>query len=144
VGIRDHDADGTIGLFTAEAHAPYARPPLSKALWAGKDEGSVWRGTPELGVDIHSGRRIVRLRPLDGLVSQTSSAAVILGASLLGAPVSTTQVVSSSVVGASVGRGRARRVRWQVVRGIALAWLTTLPAAGLLAAAVLPIWRWLA
>ena len=60
-GIRDHDADGTIGLFTAEAHAPYARPPLSKALWAGKDEGSVWRGTPELGVDIHSGRRIVRL-----------------------------------------------------------------------------------
>ena len=49
-GIRDHDGDGTIGLFTAEGHAPYARPPLSKALWAGKDESSVWRGTPELGV----------------------------------------------------------------------------------------------
>ena len=48
-GIRDHDGDGTIGLFAAEGHAPYARPPLSKALWAGKDESSVWRGTPELG-----------------------------------------------------------------------------------------------
>lgn len=60
-GIRDHDADGTIGLVAAEPHAPYARPPLSKALWAGKDEGSVWRGTADLGVDVHSGRRIVQL-----------------------------------------------------------------------------------
>jgi len=60
-GIRDHDADGTIGLFAGEGHAPYARPPLSKALWAGKDESSIWRGTPELGVDIYTGRRIVSL-----------------------------------------------------------------------------------
>jgi NADPH-dependent 2,4-dienoyl-CoA reductase/sulfur reductase-like enzyme len=60
-GIRDHDAVGTIGLFTTEAHAPYARPPLSKALWTGKDESSVWRGTPELEVDIHTGCEIVGL-----------------------------------------------------------------------------------
>jgi NADPH-dependent 2,4-dienoyl-CoA reductase/sulfur reductase-like enzyme len=60
-GIRDHDTNGTVGLFTAEAHAPYARPPLSKGLWSGKDEGSVWLGTPELGVDIHTGRTIVSL-----------------------------------------------------------------------------------
>ena len=60
-GVRDHDPDGAIGLFAAEAHAPYARPPLSKALWAGKDEGSIWRNTPELGVDVHLARRIVSL-----------------------------------------------------------------------------------
>jgi len=60
-GIRDHDADGTIGLFAGEGHAPYGRPPLSKTLWTGKDEGSVWRGTPELDVDIHTGRRILSL-----------------------------------------------------------------------------------
>jgi NADPH-dependent 2,4-dienoyl-CoA reductase/sulfur reductase-like enzyme len=60
-GIRDHDADGTVGLFTAEGHAPYARPPLSKGLWSGKDEASVWLGTPDFGVDIHAGRRIVSL-----------------------------------------------------------------------------------
>ena len=60
-GIRDHDADASIGLFAGEAHAPYARPPLSKALWAGKDESSVWRGTSDLGVDVHAGRRIVTL-----------------------------------------------------------------------------------
>ncbi len=60
-GIRDQDADGTIGLFAAEPHDPYARPPLSKGLWSGKEESSVFRGTPQLGVDVHAGRRIVAL-----------------------------------------------------------------------------------
>ena len=40
-----------------------------------------------------------RIKPLDGLASQAGSSAVILGASLVGAPVSTTHVVASSVVG---------------------------------------------
>jgi NADPH-dependent 2,4-dienoyl-CoA reductase/sulfur reductase-like enzyme len=60
-GIRDHDPHGTIGVFTTEPYEPYDRPPLSKALWAGKEESSVWRGTPELGVDIHTQRGIVGL-----------------------------------------------------------------------------------
>ncbi len=60
-GIREHDEDGTIGLVGAEAHAPYARPPLSKALWAGKDEEMVWRGTADLGVDLVLGTRIAAL-----------------------------------------------------------------------------------
>jgi NADPH-dependent 2,4-dienoyl-CoA reductase/sulfur reductase-like enzyme len=64
-GIRDHDSDGSIGLVGAENHPPYARPPLSKGLWTGKDEGSIWRGTDELGVELHLGRRIVSL-DLDG------------------------------------------------------------------------------
>ena len=62
-GIRDHDADGTIGLFTAEAHPPYARPPLSKALWAGKDEDTIWRGTSDLGVEVHVRSTIASLDP---------------------------------------------------------------------------------
>ena len=60
-GIREHDTDGSIGLFGSESHEPYARPPLSKGLWSGKEESSVFRGTPELGVDVHTGRRIVAL-----------------------------------------------------------------------------------
>jgi 3-phenylpropionate/trans-cinnamate dioxygenase ferredoxin reductase subunit len=64
-GIRDHDADGSIGLFGAEQHEPYARPPLSKGLWKGKEESSVFRGTPELAVDLHPGRRIPSI-DLDG------------------------------------------------------------------------------
>lgn len=57
-GIRDHDEDGAIGLFGEESHDPYARPPLTKGLWKGKEESSIWRGTPDLGVDIHLGRKI--------------------------------------------------------------------------------------
>ena len=60
-GIRDHDADGSIGLFGAEPDPPYARPPLSKGLWQGKDEETIWRGTADLGAELHLGRRIVRL-----------------------------------------------------------------------------------
>jgi len=60
-GIRDHDPDGSIGLVAEEPHEPYARPPLTKALWKGKPEDSIWRGTPDLGVDLHLGRRIESL-----------------------------------------------------------------------------------
>jgi 3-phenylpropionate/trans-cinnamate dioxygenase ferredoxin reductase component len=60
-GIRDVDSEGSIGLVGAEQHEPYARPPLTKALWKGKDESSIWRGTAERDVELHLGRRIVSL-----------------------------------------------------------------------------------
>jgi len=60
-GIRDHDTDGSIGMIASEPHDPYARPPLSKGLWTGKEESSVFRGTPDLGVEVHTGRRVVAL-----------------------------------------------------------------------------------
>jgi NADPH-dependent 2,4-dienoyl-CoA reductase/sulfur reductase-like enzyme len=60
-GIRDYDQDGSIGLVGAEPEPPYARPPLTKGLWQGKDEETVWRGTADLGVELHTGRRIVEL-----------------------------------------------------------------------------------
>ncbi len=81
------------------------------------------------------GRSIYRIRPVDGLVSQGSSAVVIGGAALLGAPVSTTHVVASSVVGVGVA-GRRRHVHWAVVQEIGLAWVVTLPACAGLAAGV--------
>jgi 3-phenylpropionate/trans-cinnamate dioxygenase ferredoxin reductase component len=64
-GIRDHDPEGSIGLVGEEPYAPYARPPLTKGLWKGKDEDSVWRGTSEFDVDLRLGRKIVAL-DLDG------------------------------------------------------------------------------
>jgi len=60
-GIREHDSDGSIGLVSAEGHPPYNRPPLTKALWQGKDESSIWRGTEDLRVEETLGRRIVAL-----------------------------------------------------------------------------------
>jgi PiT family inorganic phosphate transporter len=89
------------------------------------------------------GRRITLLRPLDALASQTGSAAVMLGSTLIGAPVSTTQIVASSVVGVGGGRRRWRHVRWRVVRAMLLAWLVTVPATGVLAVVALVPWRWI-
>jgi len=90
------------------------------------------------------GQRIYRIRPLDGLSSQASSSTVILGASFLGAPVSTTHVVASSIVGIGVGRHRWRHVRWLIVRDMGVAWVTTIPASAALAAVALILWRWIA
>jgi NADPH-dependent 2,4-dienoyl-CoA reductase/sulfur reductase-like enzyme len=58
-GIRDVDADGAITVVGDEAHPPYLRPPLSKALWKGKDEKTIWRGTEKYHADLRLGRRIV-------------------------------------------------------------------------------------
>jgi 3-phenylpropionate/trans-cinnamate dioxygenase ferredoxin reductase subunit len=60
-GIRARDSDGSIGLVGEEAHPPYARPPLSKGLWKGDEEDSIWRGTADLAVELQLGRRIVSL-----------------------------------------------------------------------------------
>jgi phosphate/sulfate permease len=90
------------------------------------------------------GRRIYRIRPVDGLASGGAAAGVILGASLVGGPVSTTQVVASSVVGVGGGRRRWHHVHWAIVRHMGLAWLVTMPATAALAAVALVVWRWLA
>ncbi len=79
------------------------------------------------------GGRIFRIRPVDGFASQLASAAVILGASLVGGPVSTTQVVSSAILGVGTGE-RANKVRWGVAQEIVTAWLLTIPATALVAA----------
>src|SRR5215211_2180072 len=60
-GIRDFDPDGAITVVAAELHPPYARPPLSKALWKGDEERTIWRGTADLGVELRLGRTLVAL-----------------------------------------------------------------------------------
>ncbi|MBA3842860.1 MAG: NAD(P)/FAD-dependent oxidoreductase [Actinobacteria bacterium] len=60
-GIRERDSDGSIGVVADEAFPPYARPPLTKALWKGDDEDTIWCGTADLGVDLRLGRTVVSL-----------------------------------------------------------------------------------
>ena len=79
------------------------------------------------------GGKFYKIRPVDGFSSQLASATVILGASLVGGPVSTTQVVSSSIMGAGAAE-RVNKVRWGVAQEIATAWLLTIPATALVAA----------
>jgi PiT family inorganic phosphate transporter len=78
------------------------------------------------------GSKIYRLRSVHAFCVQTSSAAVILGAALVGGPVSTTHVVSSSIMGVGAGQ-RISAVRWGVAKNIILAWFITIPASGVMA-----------
>ena len=61
--IHDADPAGSIGLISAEAHPPYDRPPLSKALWKGEPEEKIWRKTAATGAALHLGRRITAIDP---------------------------------------------------------------------------------
>jgi PiT family inorganic phosphate transporter len=78
------------------------------------------------------GSGIYRLRSVHAFCAQTSSATVILAASLLGGPVSTTHVVSSSIMGVGAGQ-RMSAVRWGVAKNIILAWFITIPASAVMA-----------
>jgi inorganic phosphate transporter, PiT family len=79
------------------------------------------------------GGKFFRIRPVDGFASQLAAATVILGASVMGGPVSTTQVVSSSIMGVGAAE-RVNKVRWGVAQEIAMAWLLTIPASALMGA----------
>jgi PiT family inorganic phosphate transporter len=83
-----------------------------------------WRIVRTVGFGIY------KVRPLHALDTQLTSAAVIYGASLLGAPVSTTHVVSSSIMGIGTAE-HAKSVRWGKAQEIVSTWIITIPGAGI-------------
>lgn len=79
------------------------------------------------------GSGLTEVKPAQGFAAETSTASAILASSHLGFALSTTQVASGSVIGSGLGR-RGTTVRWSMVGKIALGWLFTLPAAGIVGA----------
>ncbi|HUI48240.1 MAG TPA: inorganic phosphate transporter [Acidimicrobiia bacterium] len=141
-----NDAQKTVGVVALLLVAGGELHHLASPLWVELVCGIALTAGTALGgwpIVRTLGRRITLIRPVDALASQSGSTAVLLGASLLGAPVSTTQVVASSVIGVGAGRRRWRHVRWRVVRGMLLAWLVTVPVTAVFAIVALLPWRWL-
>lgn len=79
------------------------------------------------------GFRLTKMDPIHGFSIETSAAAVIIGSSILGIPVSTTHCVSGSVLGAGATMGFSA-VKWGIARRIVWAWLLTIPASAVIAA----------
>jgi PiT family inorganic phosphate transporter len=79
------------------------------------------------------GQRIAKLEPPQGFAAQTACASILWGTAHLGFPVSTTQVISGSVLGAGATQ-RLSAVRWGVAGNILVAWVLTIPCAGLVGA----------
>jgi PiT family inorganic phosphate transporter len=76
------------------------------------------------------GKGFTNLTPQQGFAAQIASSAVILTSSHMGLPLSTTHVATGSIVG--VGAATPQQpVRWRLVGNVALAWVITLPCAGM-------------
>jgi NADPH-dependent 2,4-dienoyl-CoA reductase/sulfur reductase-like enzyme len=63
-GIRELDAEGSIGIFSMELNPPYTRPNLSKGLWKGRPIEKIWRNTESLNAELLLGKKIIELDPL--------------------------------------------------------------------------------
>src|SRR5947207_8011344 len=81
------------------------------------------------------GQRIINIEPPSGFAAQMTAGVTIYAATRLGYPLSTTHVISGSVMGSGAVK-RLSAVRWGVAGNIVTAWLLTVPAAGLVAAAL--------
>jgi PiT family inorganic phosphate transporter len=131
-----NDAQKTMGIiamamvttgYVAEFQVPWWVIALSASAIALGTALGGWRLIETLG------GKFYKIRPVHAFGSQLTSAGIILGAALLGGPVSTTQVVSSSIMGAG-SADRVSKVRWTVARDIAVAWVLTIPVSALVAA----------
>src|SRR4029078_1312604 len=133
-----NDAQKTMGVIalalvaTGHLDADFTRRPTgviassAVAMAAGTYAGG-WRIIQTLGT------RIAKIDPPQGFAAQTACASILWTTAHLGYPVSTTQVVSRSVMGSGATRG-LHAVRWGVAGNILLAWIFTIPMAGLVGA----------
>jgi PiT family inorganic phosphate transporter len=80
------------------------------------------------------GMKITKLKPVGGFCAETAGAITLVGASMMGIPVSTTHTITGAIVGVG-SMQRFSAVRWGVAGRIVWAWLFTGPAAAVIAAA---------
>ena len=139
-----NDAQKTIGIITLTliavgAQASGTGPQLwvvficGFAIALGTYTGG-WRVMRTLG------KGLTEINTPQGFAAEASSAATILVSSHLGFALSTTQVCSGSIIGTGLGK-RGNKVNWGVAGRMAIAWLVTFPASGLVGAAACALAR---
>ncbi len=89
------------------------------------------------------GHNLTKLQPIGGFSAETGGGVTILAISRLGIPVSTTHTITGAIVGVGATKG-TRAVRWGVAGRIVWAWILTIPAAAVVAAAMFVVARSLA
>ncbi|WFR73787.1 inorganic phosphate transporter [Prescottella defluvii] len=115
------------GSISADAEMPFwVKLSCAVAIALGTYLGG-WRIIRTLG------KGLVEISAPQGMAAESSSAAIILTSSHLGLPLSTTHVATGSIMGTGLGR-KGAEVRWGVAGRMAVAWLITLPSAGIVGA----------
>ena len=131
-----NDAQKTMGIITLGLVIAGVIPNFEVPLWVITiSAGAIALGTAFGGWKLIKtlGSKFYKIRPVHGFSAQLTSAFVILGASIVGGPVSTTQVVSSAIMGVG-SADRVKMVRWGVAKDIIVAWVVTIPATAAIAA----------
>ena len=84
------------------------------------------------------GSGLTEMHPASGFSAELSAAAVVMGASLLGLPVSSTHIL----IGAVLGIGMVNHnTNWGLMKPIGMAWVITLPVSATIAAVAVSIMR---
>lgn len=133
-----NDAQKTMGIITLGLVASGFQETFHVPLWVvAISAGAIALGAVSGGWRLIRtlGGRIYKIRPVHALTSQAASTGVVLGAALIGGPVSTTQVVSGAIMGAGAAE-RINMVRWQVAQQMLVTWLLTIPASAILSALI--------
>jgi len=122
------------GLLGPTFYVPYWVVLAAHAAIAAGTLAGGWRIVKTMGM------RITKLQPVGGFCAETAAAVSILGASVGGIPVSTTHTISGAIMGVGAVR-RLSAVRWGVATRIVWAWVLTIPASALVAAATYGLLR---
>ena len=131
-----NDAQKTMGIITLALFAAGAIGSIEVPAWVIIVSATALSlGTAVGGWRIMRtmGQRVAELEPVHGFAAETTAATVLVGTAHFGMPVSTTHVISSAILGVGTSQG-LRAVRWGVARSILIAWVLTIPAAGIMAA----------
>jgi PiT family inorganic phosphate transporter len=138
LGHGGNDAQKTMGIIAVLLYSQgYLGSEFSVPFWvvlscqAAMALGTLmggWRIVRTMGL------RITKLTPMQGFCAETGGAATLFMATGLGIPVSTTHTITGAIVGVGAAR-RVSAVRWNVASSIVVAWIFTIPASALVAAA---------
>ncbi len=139
LGHGGNDAQKTMGIITVllysqgmlggEFHVPFWVVLSCQAAMALGTMSGGWKIVHTMG------SKITRLTPAQGFCAETGGAITLFMATFGGIPVSSTHTITGAIVGVGSAR-RLSAVRWNVASRIVVAWVVTLPAAGLIGAAV--------
>lgn len=84
------------------------------------------------------GQKITKLKPVGGFCAESAGAITLFATALAGIPVSTTHTITGAIVGVGAVH-RLSAVRWGIAGRIVWAWIFTIPASALVAAATYAI-----
>jgi len=133
-----NDAQKTMGVIALALYTHHSIDSFYIPTWVKIAAGvSIGAGTYVGGWRIMRtlGQRVIALEPASGFAAQTTAGATIYAATHFGYPLSTTHVISGAVMGAGATK-RLSAVRWGIAGNIVFAWILTIPAAAIVAAAV--------